>query len=415
VLVLSDVDWGGHWVWEQQVSALLSESRPVLYVEQSRTVLAGFAPAGGDTPFDEKRRLIRSGVRSASPNLLLVSPPLLLPFRYLPVICAANQWRRARWVNALLRGYSRDAPAVLTFEPDSRGMLARMNRSCAVYVRNDNHARRGLWFNPDRIVARRERALIRHVDAVVALSQGLAQPAVACGAQTHIVPNGVDARLFRDSEGHEPQAMSRVPRPRIGVVGMLDRRTDVRLLETLAVRHAEWSLVMVGPVSSRDKGHFVGLRSRPNVHFLGAQQVADLPGYIGALDVGLIPYVINEYTRRILSLKIFEYSAMGVPTIATPMPELLRYAPNVSLCDGATQFERRILDALCSRSAERRAELIRFAEDNTWATRAKQVAAIIESLEDDARLPGGGSRPRRSAGRGRGVSATQPPPLSWRP
>lgn len=381
LLVLSDVDWEGHWVWEQQVSALLSESTKVLYVEQSRTLLAGFAPAGGDTSFRDKLRLIGRGVRTVSSNLMLVSPPLLLPFRYLPVICEVNQWRRARWLNAVLREYGLGAPVVLTFDPDSQGTLARLNRSCAVYVRNDNHSKSGLWYNPDSLVAWRERALICDVNAVVALSWGLALPATVCGARTYVVPNGVDAGLFRQSEGVAPLAISRLPYPRIGVVGMLDRRTDVHLLETLALRHPEWSLVMVGPVSSRDTGHFAVLRSRPNVHFLGAQAVADLPGYIGALDVGLIPYVINEYTSRILSLKLFEYSAMGVPTISTPLPELQNYVPNVSLCDGPDQFEQGIAKAIRSRSAQRKAELTRFAEENTWTTRARQVAAIVEDLE----------------------------------
>ena len=68
------------------------------------------------------------------------------------------------------------------------------------------------------------------------------------------------------------------------------------------------------------------LRSLENVHFLGGKPVDALPGYLKALDVALIPYKLNELTRNIFPLKLYEYLAAGLPIVAAALPELEPFA-----------------------------------------------------------------------------------------
>ena len=64
----------------------------------------------------------------------------------------------------------------------------------------------------------------------------------------------------------------------------------------------------------------------PHVQFLGRKDVQDVPSYIAACDVCLLPYRINEWTRNIDSLKLYEYLACGKPVVATDVPAARRFS-----------------------------------------------------------------------------------------
>jgi glycosyltransferase involved in cell wall biosynthesis len=273
-----------------------------------------------------------------------------------------------------------NTPIMITFNPDSGALIGRLGEKLSIYYRNDNHDKRGLWFNPDRLVKEQEAKLMKKVNLVCALTNGLAFKSRGYNANTFVLPNGVNLDLF-SGDGGEPGDISRIPHPRIGIIGMLDWRTDVDLIEALAHNHQEWSIVLVGPVNSADHKMYKKLRTMANVHFLGSKSVKDIPRYIKAMDVGLIPYKITEYTRDILSLKIFEYSAAGIPTVATSMPELLNYSEIIYIVDGHREFEDCILASLNCPDSKKSQKLFEFVKSNTWLARAEQLSKIIHSIE----------------------------------
>ena len=379
IVIISDVDWRGHWVCEQQISSLLSEQNRVLYIEQTRTLLS-FLNKSGDTSPLNKIKLISRGVQKRRDNLFTVSPPLILPFKYLPVIYQVNQTIRLLWLKRIMKNLSFNSPIVITFDPDSGAMIGQLGEKLSIFYRNDNHDKRGLWFNPNRLVKKREAQLMNKVDLVCALTNGLARICRECNANTFVLPNGVNLELFSGSSG-EPEDISEIPHPRIGIIGMLDWRTDVELIEILAHNHQEWSIVFIGPVNPSDHKMFKKLRTMANVHFLGLKRVSDIPRYMKAVDVGLIPYKITEYTRDILSLKIFEYSASGIPTVATPMPELLKYSEFIDIADGHREFEDCILALIECPDRKKSEKLFEFVKSNTWLARVEQLSQIIHLIE----------------------------------
>src|SRR5207244_4952455 len=81
------------------------------------------------------------------------------------------------------------------------------------------------------------------------------------------------------------------------------------------------SLVLVGP----EQTDCSVLRSLPNVHLLGQKPHPDLPRYVKAFDVGLVPYLLSEYTSNVYPTKLNEYLAMGTPVVATDLAEIRRF------------------------------------------------------------------------------------------
>jgi len=58
----------------------------------------------------------------------------------------------------------------------------------------------------------------------------------------------------------------------------------------------------------------------PNLHVLGARPYSQLPAYVQAFDVGIIPYIESPWTRTVDPLKLLEYLAAGIPVVASRCP-----------------------------------------------------------------------------------------------
>ena len=109
------------------------------------------------------------------------------------------------------------------------------------------------------------------------------------------------------------------------------------------------SFVLVGP----EQTDMSALRAFPNVHLLGKKSHAEVPRYVKAFDVGLVPYRLTDYTANVYPTKLNEYLAMGMPVVATDLPEIRRFNRDhgdiVSVAADAGRVTSRRSVAPCSR------------------------------------------------------------------
>ena len=52
-------------------------------------------------------------------------------------------------------------------------------------------------------------------------------------------------------------------------------------------------------------------------------------------DAGLIPYAINDLTRSVFPMKVYEYLSAGLPVVSTPLPALAGVAAITVVADAA--------------------------------------------------------------------------------
>jgi glycosyltransferase involved in cell wall biosynthesis len=60
------------------------------------------------------------------------------------------------------------------------------------------------------------------------------------------------------------------------------------------------------------------------IHLVGWQPYSELPRYLAAADICLLPAHQNDIMRDIVPIKVYEYMAAGKPVIATRLPGLVR-------------------------------------------------------------------------------------------
>lgn len=229
-------------------------------------------------------------------------------------------------------------------------------------------------------IGEREAELIRRADQVLIHSPALLEKKGHLNPNTLHVTNGVDFAHF-SAPFAEPDDMRAIPHPRIGYVGRIKIQLDWDLIHGLATAHPEWSFVFVGPLSNtRERGPFIeALFRMPNVHYLGAKPVDQIPGYIQHLDVCTLPYVLDDYTKYIYPLKLHEYLAGGRPVVGSPIRSLAEFKAIVptatSVGEWSDAISRCLADEANSAQAVERRQAI--AREHDWDRLVDLIARAL--------------------------------------
>ncbi|MCC6626035.1 MAG: glycosyltransferase [Chloroflexi bacterium] len=372
------------------LAAELARRNTVLFVDPPLNVVS--AARTRQTPETRDRLAAWTGRRPAlrhvRDGLHVLTVPPIVPFgkirqRWLSdAVVAANlvPFRAAVRRAASALGFQR--PLLwLSFSPVfGRGVLGRLDERLSLYHCTDETATepRAPVFS-----AAIERDLLGRVDLVICSSDELKRTKGGYNPFTFTVPNAADVDLFAqalDPATVVPADLAAIPGPRVGFVGVLDFRVDQALLAACAAARPDLQWVLIGPVHGQwfDQA---ALARFPNVHFLGLQPRAALPGYLAGLDVATIPFVLDRHTSAIYPLKLHEYLAAGRPVAATPLPSLAALAEplvgHLHLGAGTDGFLAAVDAALAVRDQGRVARLA-IARQNAWPDRAADIGALIE-------------------------------------
>ena len=290
---------------------------------------------------------------------------------------------RARLVRRFMRQQGlRDAIAWV-YHPGYGMSAARLPHKLLVYDCVDEYSQFPEYKTDPTWLIERERALCGAADLVFATARPLWEIKRDLNpGNTHLVHNVGDAAHFSQALRQDttiPDDIDRLPRPIIGFVGAVSAyKVNIPWLLHLARTHPEWSLAVVGPVGLSDPSTDVGqLRALPNVHLLGHRDYAQLPAYVKAFDVSVIPYQLNEYTRCVFPIKFFELLATGRPLVISPLPSLEDYFDAAEVAHNQEQFVERCEAALADPTSGADAR-VALAQKNDWEARVTRLMAHVE-------------------------------------
>jgi glycosyltransferase involved in cell wall biosynthesis len=227
-----------------------------------------------------------------------------------------------------------------------------------------------------------DRQLTTRADLVFCTAQSLVDARLPLNPHTHYMPNAVDYDAFQNALVQSPSHLVTLSpcHPVLGVVGGINAKVDLGLLAEVAARRPDWRIELVGPLSyGLDAGELARLRALPNVHFAGGVLPEDVPAVMAGFNVGLIPYKLNEQTRHVNPLKVYEYLAAGKPVVGTPLPELAQFQPLVRVAGDVDGFVGAVEAALAEGDDPQAvAARLVVAAANTWDVRVERMLALIE-------------------------------------
>jgi len=382
ILCVSSIDWDFIWQGHQEImSRMAAQGHRVLFVENTGVR----APKVRDLP--RVRQRIRNwwrgtkGFREDRPNLFIYSP-LLLPLPYFWLARWINRWLLSRalrrWMEAV--GFSR--PILWTFLPTPLALdvIQAVDPQVTIYYCIDDLQSSSAGAR--KIVTSEER-LFRTADLVFCTSEKLRERAARYSDRVHLFPFGVNLERFdavRRSKAEPPADLVPLTRPVIGYVGGLHQWVDQPLLAAVAERLPEMSFALVGPLQT----DVSALERCGNVTLFGQREHADLPKYVKGFDVGIVPYLLTEYTANVYPTKLNEYLSMGIPVVATDLPEIRRFNRDhgdvVSVAATADAFATAIRQSLNGASApDVVGRRIDVAQSNSWERRIAAMTKLIDA------------------------------------
>lgn len=380
IVILATADWDNpYWTNKQHVAVELARlGKKTLYIES----LGIRRPALSHADASRIWRRLKRGVRAPKQvrNDLWVWSPLVIPLQRFVAIRFLNRHLLRIWLRVWLRKLNFDQPLLWTYSPLTFQLLGRKFFQRIVYHAVDDIAEQpGM---PKQVIRAAEGGLVASADLVFVTSPELFNRHRELNSKTFYLPNVCDYHHFaraRDNTLLEPSDISSLPSPRIGFVGAVSGyKLNLDLIRELATQRPQWSFIFVGNVGEGDPWtNLEALRGLSNIHFMGGRPYAELPAYLKAFDVAILPSALNDYTRSMFPMKFFEYLAAGLPVVSTSLPALKSYENVTSFCDDSVSFVKAIESNLRSLDGDVEARQ-KVARENTYESRTKRMLDILD-------------------------------------
>jgi len=187
-------------------------------------------------------------------------------------------------------------------------------------------------------------------------------------------PNVADVRTIESVE----TGIGREPKTAVFAGNLSTTKVDFALLE--ALQETGWKVHLAGPISEGggDASEAVArLVSKGATHH-GLLSLEDVARLYWRCEVGLIPYVVNDYTLGVNPLKTFEYLAAGLTVVSTPVPAVSPREGDVVVTGDADSFVRAVTSAQTDSDAVQRR--IRIAHEHSWIARGVEARELLNNV-----------------------------------
>jgi hypothetical protein len=276
-------------------------------------------------------------------------------------------------VQATMQLFGFSNPAIWTNQPYWLPIIKNLNHTALVYDCLDEISS----FGGHSDVIHLENDLIKRANLVLCTAERLYKRCLSYNHNSYLVPNAVDFDHFKqalDDQLSIPDDIKEIPSPIIGYIGCVGDWFDMDLLIEIAAKNAQWSFVIIGPITCRMPA---STEIPSNIYFLGKRDYFDLPRYLKQFDVGIIPFKITPLTLSTDPVKLYEYFAAGVPVVSTELPEVCKYKPAVAIATDGKQFSEEIRLALEKKDVK---SYLDIAMANTWDARGREIMVLLERL-----------------------------------
>jgi glycosyltransferase involved in cell wall biosynthesis len=186
-----------------------------------------------------------------------------------------------------------------------------------------------------RVVAKKvERYNIRHADNILVINKGLKDYVVKMGGDPNnvaVIPAGVNLARFNPSvSGSEIRLAHGIGEDDtlLFFMGHLYSFSGLKevaaALRSSEISHLKLMIVGDGGIYSELLNISAESDLRNKLIVVGKVPFSEVPRYVAAADICLLPAYKNKTMENIVPIKMYEYLAMGRPVIATCLPGIVK-------------------------------------------------------------------------------------------
>ncbi len=296
-----------------------------------------------------------------------------------PLTRKLNQWFARRHLKREANRLEFKSYLLWLNRHDAHHMAGRLGERASIYDITDDWTQFGSP-RERQLTTEQDADLCRRADLTIVCSQSLYDTRKdRCRDILHL-PNGVQLDHYHDLAQHAAIAPV-YSGPVFGYTGTLHpERVDATLLEALAQEYPTGSVVLVGP-NHFDEATCERLKQLDNIHFIGAVPYSQIPRYMAAFDVCIVPHLETPFTQSLNPLKLWEYLASGKPVASTNVAGFQDYAQLCHIGSGQEGFLNACRAALGETQNHDRAALRQAAAaDHSWDARIDTLLTALDKL-----------------------------------
>lgn len=228
------------------------------------------------------------------------------------------------------------------------------------------------------LIEEKEKQLCRNVCKIITSSNYLKNKFIKeymiSQEKIEVIKNALD-----ESIKNECEKSVELKSPNLVYIGTISEWIDVDVLVKYAQRNTNYTIYLIGPVDMKIKKKIN--KRNTNIIFLGSIEHKNVKRYIKSGDVMLIPFKINELTRGVDPVKLYEYLALNKPVVTTYWDELQAYKNN-ELVYFYNTYEEFILtiEKIKNENIIDNGINTDFIKQNSWENRVKYYIKVLEKL-----------------------------------
>lgn len=364
IVVHCHLRWDGVWQRPQQILSRLAQRRRILFVEEPIFLRPG------EKPFLHVREA--NGVTIAQPH----TPPQP---QHLPSVSDENKAIIRDLVAPLIREQGYEGAVRWHYAPMAIYLADLTQSPTVVYDCMDElSAFKGA---PPELVAC-ERELMNQADVMFTGGLSMWLNKKQHHENCHRFDSGVDVEHFAQATQADteiPEDARHLPHPVIGYYGVIDERMDYDAIRALSAAFPEGTILLVGPITKVDPAE---LPKADNIVYAGQRSYNDLPRYLKAFDVALVPFADNPATKFLSPTKTLEYFAGHKPVVSSPVKDVVEnYADIVRIARSPEEYVAAVKAALNEDNSERARLGLERAQEKTWDAIVAQMEELLAAAE----------------------------------
>ena len=193
-----------------------------------------------------------------------------------------------------------------------------------------------------------------------------------------LLRHGTDPKIFNTGNNLILKTKETI---KAGYYGSLEK-LDFKLIENISKILNSWNFYFVGPLTPYVMNQIKYIRTN-NVFFLNSIHRKKLPSFLKTINVFFMPFQINQLTKSMTPIKVYEVLNFGLPIVSVDLDEIKFIKKKYILFSIDEKIIiRNLIKAVQTDSVEKKKERIEFVKPFSWDNRFKMFKKIINRGTD---------------------------------